>query len=287
MVSKGRPAHPPPVARRGGSGPALRLVPALRYTHSQMATGFPTITAHTGCEDTAENTVASALAGLSLGADAVEVDVRADAQGRLYLWHDDEVHTTDSGSLAVSELRLRDLLELERCGRIRFDHPQGRITTLHDLLGALANLPGRVNLDLKDDRSASLAGEAVNRAGFADRVLASGCSMPRARLFRRLNTLLPVFLNSDFGSARTPVSPARAEQESAAAADAGCCGLNIHHRLCSPVVVEAARKRSLLVSVWTVGARDGFERYIAMGVDNITTRDVRALVEVRERMRSR
>lgn len=49
----------------------------------------PTITAHSGCEGTPDGSLASVLAGISLGADFVEVDVRR-MQGRgLVLSHDE------------------------------------------------------------------------------------------------------------------------------------------------------------------------------------------------------
>ena len=46
------------------------------------------ITAHSGCEGTAENSLESILRGIALGADCVEIDVQVDEDGRLYLSHD-------------------------------------------------------------------------------------------------------------------------------------------------------------------------------------------------------
>jgi glycerophosphoryl diester phosphodiesterase len=66
------------------------------------------------------------------------------------------------------------------------------------------------------------------------------------------------------------------------AAELGCAGININHRLCSPSVVTTARSRGLLVSVWTVSPADGFRRFVEMSVDNITTRSVAALVALRD-----
>ncbi len=46
------------------------------------------ITAHSGCEGTPDNSIASIETGIALGADCVEVDIRMDARGRLWLTHD-------------------------------------------------------------------------------------------------------------------------------------------------------------------------------------------------------
>ena len=46
------------------------------------------ITAHSGCENTPDNSIEAVLAGIRAGADCVEVDVRIGAQGVLMLTHD-------------------------------------------------------------------------------------------------------------------------------------------------------------------------------------------------------
>ena len=50
--------------------------------------GRPLITAHSGCDGTAENSLESMKKGIELGADCAEIDVMADAAGRLWLTHD-------------------------------------------------------------------------------------------------------------------------------------------------------------------------------------------------------
>ena len=242
-----------------------------------MSDSFPIITAHTGCHGTAANTLQSAVSGLSLGADFVEVDVRSDADGRLVLWHDHRVHIRNVAPLALSELRVADLLELELAGRIRFDHQAGRVTTLEELLLSLKGSSVRINLDIKDDRSATQIADVLDRAGFTDRVVVTGCERDRAPLAPQS---LPVFLNTDFDARDVTASGRQITKACAYATDLGCCGININHRLCTPEVAAAAAKRSLLVSVWTVEPVD-FLRYIEMGVDNITTLHVRELVAAR------
>ena len=46
------------------------------------------ITAHSGCEETPDNSIASIETAVRLGADCVEIDLRADGDGGLFLTHD-------------------------------------------------------------------------------------------------------------------------------------------------------------------------------------------------------
>ena len=49
----------------------------------------PMITAHSGCEGTSDDSIASIETGIALGADCVEVDVRTGKDGSLQLSHDE------------------------------------------------------------------------------------------------------------------------------------------------------------------------------------------------------
>ena len=61
-------------------------------------------------------------------------------------------------------------------------------------------------------------------------------------------------------------------------AHTGCRGLNLHKQFFSRKLVKIAHNHGLLISVWTVSERDGFEKFIQGGADNVTTKDVSALV---------
>lgn len=65
-----------------------------------------TITAHSGCEGTADGSMESILRGIELGADLVEVDVRRGAGGGLVLAHD---AVEDDAGLVPLEAALREI----------------------------------------------------------------------------------------------------------------------------------------------------------------------------------
>ena len=273
---------------------------------------FPTITAHTGCDGSVPNTIASAIAGFALGADIVEVDVRTTADGVLVLAHDDLVGsrggtardpgdiTPDRGEIAP----VRGGVERIRGGEGGGAHDAGRDGRLSVSRSALADLnpvrraglaptldelfdaipaDGRVNLDLKDDLAVPLVVEFVARRGVNDRVHLTGCEAERARVALLLKPPFPVYLNTAFGTGAEGAAPNREtfRAECDLARETGCRGLNIAHGYCTPDLVAAARERGLAVSVWTVEPRDGFARFVDLAVDNITTRSVAAFVGFR------
>ena len=236
---------------------------------------FPTITAHAGSDGSKANTVDSALLGLDLGADLVEVDVRSTADGIPVLHHDDEVGAAGGRTMRIGASRREEL--------------EGIVVTLDELFSAVLPGKGRINLDIKDDRSVPLVIAMVRSFGAADRVVFTGCETERARMVRRLDTGLTVYLNTDFGphpngeAAGHLPSAARIESVCGQTDDIGCVGLNINHRYCTRGVVELAKAAGLEVSVWTVAPEDGFDRFIGLDVDNITTRHVARLATLRTR----
>jgi glycerophosphoryl diester phosphodiesterase len=125
----------------------------------------PWIAAHRGALPLLENTIPACLLAVEEGADLLEFDVQATADGALVLFHDADVGRLGGRpDLVVEGTTLRELAALELRNP---DHPErrGGIPTLAALLAAL---PHRfpVNIELKVDRSdrgrlAALALEAV------------------------------------------------------------------------------------------------------------------------------
>ena len=146
---------------------------------------FPSITAHTGCEGTAYNTLQSAIVGISSGADFVEVDVRATIDGTAVLSHNDALLASDDETVQISKTPYselsRKLPSLQRLGPL-FDEVLTR--------GA------KINLDLKDDECLEPVVELVGSRGAHDRAVITGCDSVRAAKIKRLDPSLSVFLNT-------------------------------------------------------------------------------------------
>lgn len=241
------------------------------------------ITAHTGCNDTPPNTVFSVLAGAEWGADINEIDVRATLDGIPILWHDDALDTKSNGLVKVETLNYREILSLADKGEINFLHPEGVITRLEEVFEVVKDRQIRLNLDLKDDECIVPVAKMVKAWDLAEGVVFTGCEKVRASYLKSNYPEFQVLLNAENRLFDRPdLSYSKKVRILCdTAISAGCCGLNIHHDLCRPELIEYADCRFLPVVVWTVTPQEGFESFIDMGVSSINTFYVKELAELR------
>lgn len=235
---------------------------------------FPLITAHTGCMGTPDNSVESARAGLSLGADIVEDDIRVTRDGVLVLSHDDRVVLADGRIASLSRLTLQEL-------DAGLAAPIVRLETVLDLLTGSGG-QARMNLDLKTDDCIEHVMALIRKRDIADRVLLTGCEYGRALRANDVDGGIAKLLNVDIGSFRTSVYAEAARMACEHALRAGCFGLNVPYQLALPELLSIASDRGLSVFVWTVGETQEMERYANLGVQSITTRDVATLLRVKQ-----
>ncbi|WP_217593961.1 glycerophosphodiester phosphodiesterase [Cohnella sp. GbtcB17] len=234
---------------------------------------FPLITAHTGCMGTPDNSVESARAGLSLGADIIEDDIRVTRDGVLVLSHDDRVVLADGRIASLSRLTLQEL-------DAGLSAPIVRLETVLDLL--VGGGQARMNLDLKTDDCIEPVMALIRRRELADRVLLTGCEYGRAVRANDADGGIAKLLNVDIGSFRTSVYVEAIKTACEDAQRAGCFGLNVPYQLALPELLTLASDRGLSVFVWTVGEAQEMRKYAEMGVRSITTRDVAALLRVKQ-----
>lgn len=237
---------------------------------------FPLVTAHTGCMGLPDNSAASALEGLSLGADIIEDDIRVTRDGIPVLSHDDRVRLADGREGSVSGLTLQELNE----------GLAAPIVLLETVLKLLDNYPGaRMNLDLKTDDSIGPVAALVRKLGIVDRVFLTGCEYDRALQANSHDNGIAKLLNVDINSFRNNEFMDAVGQACREAADSGCFGLNVPYQIVRPELMDFAADKGLSVFIWTVNEAQEMRKYAAMGVGSITTRDVAALLLVEQQWR--
>ena len=119
-----------------------------------------------------ENTLEGVASARDLGADGVEIDVRASADGTFFLMHDEDVARTTDGSGAIGSMTDDAVAALEIDGGLGYRGQDDlRVPSLTEVLDALSDYEGRILLDAKGDATehAVLANLVVD-LGLTDRV---------------------------------------------------------------------------------------------------------------------
>lgn len=250
-----------------------------------MANRFPLITAHCGSMNTIDHTLDSVQTGLRLGADVVEEDVRVTKDGIPVLAHDDEWVTVDGMKVSISQMTFEELRELQYEVTHGEQRETIRICRLEDILPLIHASGKVVNLDLKVDESIEPVAALVKQYGMLEQAFLSGCEIDRAMLVERLNPEMRKLLNTDHNLFRTlPYRDAMVKTCEDALA-ASCFGINIHYSLVNQELMDFTASLGLPVYVWTVNEEDLMVQYADLGVASITTRNVTALVQLKQKMR--
>jgi glycerophosphoryl diester phosphodiesterase len=213
-----------------------------------------------------ENTLGAFRAALEAGADIVETDVHASADGVAVICHDDDLTRIAQVGEAVEQLTWERLRHLELLGG-------GRLATLAD---ALATFPeARFNIDIKTDAALSPVIDAIRDAHAEQRVLITSFHRRRRKLAVR-------FLRGAATSASTPgvvlcLIGARlrlAWLVRCALRDVDAVQVPPRRSMLTvvtPAFVRAVHLAGREVHVWTVNDPEEMRHLLGLGVDGIVT----------------
>ncbi len=220
----------------------------VKNAEAVLPDGF-TVTAHTGCEDTEDNSLEAIRKGYESGADIVEFDLNFTADGEAVLSHDEA---------------------------------KGDCVTLDEAFALIAELAGiRVNVDCKSTANLKVVAELAEKHGIIERIFYTGIEENDVAAVKEQTPEIAYWLNFDVSKSKNTdedylLSLADKVREN------GAVGLNINHKSCSKQLVEVFHREGLLVSIWTVNSKFAMARAIELGADNITTRQPSLLKETVE-----
>ncbi|MER3410266.1 MAG: hypothetical protein C4306_09240 [Thermoleophilia bacterium] len=231
-----------------------------------------------------ENTLQAIAAGVEAGADLVEVDVVALADGTIVLHHA-RGPARENGFRPSRPERLR-LAELRRV--------VPELATLDEALAFLRERSPQtgIHLDVKKPGYESELAHVIRRHRLPTSVIVSSCSAASLRRLGRLEpglTLARTYPCDRLGLVgRSPLRPAAAggaalarrllplRVESllrAARARVAC----LHHSVVSPAVVSRCHAQGVAVLAWTVNDERTLKRVLGAGVDGVVMDDPRLL----------
>lgn len=239
----------------GSAAVIIALYTATVYRSSKSITalmsplpeGF-TVTAHTGCEGTADNTLESITAGAEAGADIVEIDLHFLPDGTPVLNHD-----KPDGSDALP--------------------------TFESALEMLCGLDVKMNIDVKSTDNMAAVYSLIKKHGTESKVFFTGVEEKDVEAVKAGSPGIPYYLNvkvdkkrnTDFDYLNSLIQKVK---------DCGAVGINMKYTGCSPELVSLFRSEGLLVSLWTANSKGEMHRCLKLCPDNITTRKPSVLAEI-------
>ena len=220
----------------------------IKIKNAVLPNGF-TVTAHTGCEETEENSLDSIRKGYESGADIVEFDLAFTLDGEAVLSHDE---------------------------------PHSGCVTLDEAFALIAELPDiKVNVDCKSVANLKVVTELAQKHGINDRIFYTGIGEEDIKAVQEQTPDVAYWLNFDVDAEKNTdeeylISLAKKTRE------VGAVGININYKTCSKQLVDIFHREGLLVSIWTVNKKFDMVKTVPFCVDNITTRNPSQLIEIVE-----
>jgi len=239
--------------------------------------------AHRGAPGLApENSLQGFLLATALGAEMVETDLRATADGELVLAHDAVLRFPDRRAVDIARTRLAVLRRLPVAG--------GPLPTIAEALDLRHHgVPLTFNLDIKEPGLAPALVRALRATGRRDGILLTGEAAPTftavrvhepwvraalTRSARRRTAPLYAFMR---GGLR-PIGQMYGLRLTAAARAAGIGALTVEQTLATPETIAVCHRAGLRVLVWTVDDGARMRRLRDAGIDGITTNRIDLLI---------
>ncbi|MDR7522416.1 MAG: glycerophosphodiester phosphodiesterase family protein [Armatimonadota bacterium] len=234
----------------------------------------PTVDVHAhrgGAGLAPENTLAAFRNALALGADYLEMDLHASAEGEVVVIHDATLQRTTTGRGYVRQTPLAELKRLDAGSWFHSRFAGERIPTLREVLEmvrASGDTRIRLNLETKYDANAPPPADfeerilgLVREAGMSDRILLQSFFSPSLVRVRALSAAVPTAVLrrvSDIPSdAVAVVREVRASVYSP------------NFRLIGPDLVEALHRAGVPVVPWTVNEPADMERLLEAGIGRL------------------
>lgn len=237
--------------------------------------------AHRGGANLApENTLEAFRHAARLGADVLELDVRATSDGKLVVMHDAGLERTTEGNGKVGDITLAELKKLDAGFRFSPDNLQNfpfrgkgvTIPTLEEVFDAFPDK--RFNIEPKQSSPSIIKPlcQILRERNLTQRVIVGSFSQTVLDEFRPecpevATSASPSEVSKFLAMYKTGLSDNYRPAMQALQLPANVGGLEI----VTKEFVEAAHRKNLKVHVWTINETEQMRRLIEMGVDGIMT----------------
>ena len=209
-----------------------------------------TVTAHTGCMFTAMNSLESIKKAVEFGADITEFDLNFTRDNSPVLSH---------------------------------NPPAGNEVTLENAFELLSHYPElKINIDIKSDKNLGVILPLAKNYSLENRIFLTGVNSGFVDSVKKDTDGIDYYLN--FFPNRFKIhSKKYIDYVVRTVKESGAIGLNTNFRFASKHLVSSLQKNGLLVSLWTANTPKQMKKSMSMNPDNITTKDVKTLVELKKK----
>ncbi len=197
-----------------------------------------------------ENTLEGFKKALAMGANAVEIDVRASRDGKLVIIHDDNLKRVFGTDMLVKDASLKELKDLTG----------GKIPELKEALTLVGDKAEKILIELKETELEKKVLDTVKRLKLKDRVIIVSFLEEALRNIRGLDK-----------SVETGLVYARHKNPLKTALELHAQYLIALYRFIHTKDVEAAHKHGLKVVVWNINTKEEILQYKNKGVDGIAS----------------
>lgn len=252
------------------------------------------LTAHSGCEGTAMNSVSYIRAGIRACPDALEVDIRM-SDGLLVLDHGKELRYLPQEEKEPEGSR-QECCYGWATGEVVPDRSFSRADetnegiTLEECLRMLRDTKLCLNADLKEPHLEGAVLTLAEKESFdSGRIVFTGCLGEAASLAARIGFARvyanPEEIDAEFyhrlSALPTEEKRTYLEQLLRTIRGFGMRVINVNYRICDKALLEACRRNDLRLSLWTVDdpkeAEHFLEPELRERIENITTNRPRCL----------
>lgn len=212
-----------------------------------------------------ENTLASVLKAVELGADAVEVDIYLSKDNRIVVIHDATTNRTTNQNMVVAETTYAELSKLDAGSYKSPEYRGEKIPLLEDVL---SHLPDNINIYIE-------VKESVRIIPYLKLLLDKH---PRKLQFRIIAFDIETISEAKKQMASIPCyylkSSLRESQYDSFVDELikrGLDGADLNHSTITPRLVKKLKQAGLPCLAWTVNTEEEARSLIKMGVVGITT----------------
>ncbi|MHB1001548.1 MAG: glycerophosphodiester phosphodiesterase [Armatimonadota bacterium] len=238
-------------------------------------------TAHRGYSAKApENTLTAIRKALELHPEMIECDVRRTVDDSIVIIHDSTVDRTTNGTGNVGEMTFNDIRRLDAGSWFSPDFAGEKVPSLDETLD-LCKDKIKLIIEIKEDGIDGDVVRAIQQKQMSEQVFITsfhhniGVRLP---VLDKSIHFIPLVWHAD------PAGDEESVRLATEAANVNGSVLSINYQAITPELVEAVHTANLKLQAWTVDHEDDMRRMVDLGVDMITSNQVKTLLRILSEM---